>query len=143
MKILIMLIAAMLCLNLEARRSYSSYGRPKTVSVRGYVTRRGTYVQPHRRAAPVHNGTFSFRGGGGKRMTMTHTSSAIGLYGRRSDSGAEDIMVDKSRIDYSRRCSICCGSGKHYRSITGASRLNAREASTCTACQGTGFRLRK
>ena len=141
MKILIMLAAAMLCLNLEARRSYSSCGRPKTVSVRGYVTRRGTYVQPHRRAAPVRNGTFSFRGGGSKRMT--HISSVVGLYGGNSNSGTEDAMVDKSRIDYSRRCSVCCGSGKRYRSITGASRINSRETSTCIACQGTGFRLRK
>lgn len=141
MKILIMLAAAILCLNLEARHYHNSCGRPKTVSVRGYVTKRGIYVRPYRRAAPMHNGAIIFN-----KWKSKHTAyiSLSGQYGSSSyNSNIENILVDMSKIDYSRRCSICCGSGKRYKSITGAKYIAAREVFACNTCQGTGFRLRK
>jgi len=38
--------------NFQPRKKRAEDGKPKTVKVKGYVKKNGTYVAPHRRRAP-------------------------------------------------------------------------------------------
>ena len=138
-KLCITLAITILCFGVDAAKYSRSCGRPKTVSVSGYVKKNGTYVQPHRRAAPISHIPSSSRS-----YRIYHPTTSIGHLGFSMGEGGGEYSTPDEKpknivVDKTRRCEKCCGSG-HVRRPT-RQLLGAK--TVCPACDGTGYRTKK
>jgi hypothetical protein len=100
----------------------------RTVHVRGYFRRDGTYVQPH----------FRNIGYSGNYYHTTSLSKYGFFFGEDPHFKNQSTNSPSIKIDKSRRCKVCCGCGYVRKPLT--LKMMGKKIK-CETCKGTGFKI--